>query len=206
MKSRRHGKEGASAKAGGPSGPVPPKPETRAPSVTERLSEEELASVERIERDAAERVAKRSRKLESSIALTLVGLSILAIIGSRSIVVSQDTAGFEPRTWPTIISALALALSILLAVVVYTRPPFERDDLEITTRPGWYRFGATVLLSALFILAWDLSENFVVPCAVMLVVLVWIYDGRGWKALLAFPVLLTAFVFVLFDTVLRIPL
>lgn len=205
MRSRR-GPEGASAKAKGPSGPVPSEQETPAPSLTEQLSEEELASVERIERETATRVAKPSRKLEKTIALTLVGLSILAIIGSRSIVVTHDTAGFEPRTWPTIISALALAMSVMLVFVVFTRPPFERDDLETTSRRGWYRFATTILLSAVFVVAWQLSGNFVVPCAVLLAILVWVYDGRGWKALLAFPVLLTAFIYVLFHTVLRIPL
>jgi hypothetical protein len=55
-------------------------------------------------------------------------------------------------------------------------------------------------------MAWTLSGNFVVPSVVLLVLLMWVNDGRGLKALVFYPILTVTFIYLLFHTLLRVPL
>jgi hypothetical protein len=174
--------------------------------MTEGISAEELALVEAMEREVAALQAKPSRKLEVSIALSLVVLCLLGILGSRLIAVRTETGGIDPRWWPTVMCGVALALSVMLTVIAFTRPPFDREDLEVTNRSGWVRLAWTIVLSALYIVAWTLSGNFVIPSVILLIALMWVYDGRGWKALVIFPVATVVGIYLLFHTLLKVPL
>lgn len=206
MTPRRRGRGSSSAKAEGPLGSDNSEQDTSTPGRLDGNSSEELASAERIERDAAKHRAKPSGALERVLALALVAISIAGVIGSRSIDVANETGGFDPRWWPTIITAISLLLSIMLTVVAFTKPPFDRDDIDAISQGGWYPFTVTVILTSLFVVAWQLTGNFVVPCAIMLGALIWAYGGRGWKALLLFPVLTTTLLYLLFHTLLKVPL
>ena len=180
--------------------------QTAVPTLTEGITAEELALVEEMEREVAALQAKPSRKLERGIGITLVVLSIAGLIGSRVVTVRTETGGVDPRWWPTVICAAALALSLMLIVVSITKPPFDREDLEVTNRAGWQRLIWTIILSVLYIMAWTLSGNFVVPSVVLLVLLMWVNDGRGLKALVFYPILTVTFIYLLFHTLLRVPL
>lgn len=206
MKLRRNEQKGSTVKAGEPSWASTSEEETFAPSLAEGISVEELALVEKMEREVGALHAKPSRKLEWAIAIILVLLSIVGIIGSRTITVRTETGGVDPRWWPTVIFALMLALSFLLAFIAYTKPPFDREDLEVTNRGGWDRLIWTTIFLTLYIVAWTLSENFAVPSVVLLAVLMWVYDGRGWRALVIYPVVTVTFISLLFHTLLKVPL
>lgn len=206
MKFRRTKQEGSAADAAEPSGLSSGDGETAVPSLNEGISAEELALVEEMEREVHALEAKPSRKLERLIAISLVVLSSGGIIASRLIAVRTETGGIDPRWWPTVICVLTLGLSLLLTVVSLTKPPFDREDLEVTNRGGWYRLMWTIIFSALYIVAWTLSENFVIPSVLLLVILMWTYDGRGWKALVIYPVVTVTGIYLLFHTLLKVPL
>lgn len=206
MKLRRTKKGGSAADAEEPSGSAGSTDEESAPSLTEGISAEELALVEEMEREVAALQAPASRRLERGIAISLVVLSALGVFGSRIIGVRTETGGLDPRWWPTIICAISLGLSILLTVIAYTRPPFDRDDLEKTNGEGWVKLAWTVVLSTLYIVAWTLTENFIIPSVILLSALMWVYNGRGWKALVIFPVVTITFLYLLFHSLLRVPL
>lgn len=206
MKLRRNKLEGSAATAAGPSRRPESDGVTHATSLTEGVSPEELALVEEMEREVAALQAKPSRTLEQAIALSLVVLSVLGIIGSRLIGVRTETGGIDPRWWPTVMSGSTLALSLLLTVIAFTRPPFDREDLEVTNRGGWIRLVWTMVLASLYIVAWTLSGNFVIPSVILLAVLMWVYDGRGWKALVVYPIVTVAGIYLLFNTLLKVPL
>ncbi|MEO6826189.1 MAG: tripartite tricarboxylate transporter TctB family protein [Microbacteriaceae bacterium] len=206
MKRRRTKKGGSAANAEEPSGSAGSVDEVSAPSLTEGISEEELALVEEMEREVAALQAPSSRRLERAIALTLVVLSALGVFGSRIISVRTETGGLDPRWWPTVICAISLGLSMLLTVIAYTRPPFDRDDLERTNREGWIKLAWSIILLALYIVAWTLSENFVVPSVVLLAALMWVYHGRTWMALVIYPIVTVTFLYLLFHSLLRVPL
>jgi hypothetical protein len=206
VKLGRRKEEGSAAEAAEPSGRPGSDTSTHVPSLTEGISAEELALVEQMEREVAELQAKPSRKLEVGIAIGLVVLSAAGVLASRGLGVRTETGGVDPRWWPTVICALSLVLSVALLIVALTRPPFDRDDLEVSNRGGWYRLTITLVVLALYMVAWTLSGNFVIPSVLLLVVLMWVYDGRGWKALLVYPIATIAFIYLLFHTLLRVPL
>ncbi len=218
MKFRRTKHEGSATETAGPSGLLPGSTseapsgpssggeETDAPSLNEGISADELALVEEREREVRALEAKPSRKLEVLIAITLVILSTGGIIASGLISLRTETGGIDPRWWPTVLCVITLVLALMLTVVSLTRPPFDREDLEVTNRGGWYRLVWTIILSALFVVAWTLSGNFVIPAMLLLVILMWIYDGRGWKALVIYPVGMIVGIYLLFHTLLKVPL
>lgn len=206
MKLHRAKPEGSPVNAAEPFRRPDSDEQTAVPTLTEGITAEELALVEEMEREVAALQAKPSRKLERGIGITLVVLSIAGLIGSRVVTVRTETGGVDPRWWPTVICAAALALSLMLIVVSITKPPFDREDLEVTNRAGWQRLIWTIILSVLYIMAWTLSGNFVVPSVVLLVLLMWVNDGRGLKALVFYPILTVTFIYLLFHTLLRVPL
>lgn len=203
MPIRRRGTGGPSAQAADPSGP---ESEEQKLNRVARVSKEESALAERIELDAIKHQASPSRTLEKTVAFVLVAGSCAALIGARNIDVANETGGYDPRWWPTIITVIVLLLSIMLAIVAFVRPPFERDNVDSISDGGWTRLGATAVVTLLFIYGWRLSGNFVVPCALFLGALIWSYGGKGWKAILVFPVVTTAMIYVLFHTILKVPL
>jgi len=206
VKVRRAKPEDSVAPATEPSG-RPDKPtQTSVPSLAEGISAEELALVEQMEREVAELQAKPSRRLEQAIASVLVLLSIIGILGSRAIPVRTETGGIDPRWWPTVMCAITLVLALALLVVSLTKPPYDREDLEVSNRGGWYRLLWTIVVATVYIIAWTLTGNFVIPSVLLLVVLMWVYDGRGWKALVVYPLVTVAFIYLLFHTLLKVPL
>lgn len=136
----------------------------------------------------------------------MLGLSLLGYFGAQSIAVANETDGIDPRWWPANICLVAIALSLMLLVVSLCRPPFDRDDLEPLSEGGWFRLFATLLLATAFVIAWQLTENFVIPCALLLAALVWVYSGRGWKTLVLFPIITSVSIYLLFHTLLKVPL
>ena len=174
--------------------------------MTEGVSEQELAAIERHEREVAQRQAAPSRALERATGLALILISAVALIGSRQIEVRVQAPGVGPRWWPSILAGIAVVLSITLTIIGFVRLPAERDGIESASRPGWVRFGTTIVITTLFIVAWWTTGNFVVPCVLMLAALLFSYGSRSWRALLLFPVLTTALVYVLFHLLLQVPL
>lgn len=155
--------------------------------------------------DVTSRAARSSRRLEIGAALaTLLASGGLLMLAFR-ISVRTETGGVDPRWWPLVLSGVGLALSALLLVVALVRPPFERDDLEVTGRDGWTRLVLAVIIAALYLVAWDLV-GFVIPTLVFLIALLWVFGRRRWKGLIIFPIAMTAFIYGLFDFVLKVPL
>lgn len=140
------------------------------------------------------------------VSCALVVLSVAGLVGSRLIDVPHDSGTIGPRWWPSVLSLIALALSVLLTAVTFTRPPIDRDDLDATTRSGWRQFVATAVLALLFVAAWKYAVSFLVPCALLLAALLWLYGTRRWKPLVFFPLGMTAAIFVLFQLLLKVPL
>jgi len=121
----------------------------------------------------------------------------------------------DARTWPTVLGVLGVLFAVALLVVAITRPPSAREDLESTTRSGWARAGLTLLLSAGFVAVWGVSEIiafgyriqlFPIAVAVFMAALMLVYGQRRWLGLIAHPIGVAAFIYVLFGMLLRIPL
>lgn len=157
-------------------------------------------------RDEAHAVpARPSKRLEIvSAAIALVGFVGVALLAG-GIEVRAETGGVDPRWWPRLLGMVGAALAVPLLVIAVVRRPAERDDLQDATRQGRLRTLVAVALSALYIGAWPLL-GFLVTTLVFLVAMTYVFGGRGWKTLIVFPAALTAFIYLLFDTTLQVPL
>lgn len=149
--------------------------------------------------------ARPSRRLEIIIAVTALVLSVTALILSRNIHLRMDTGGLNPRWWPTVLSILATVLSSILIGMSMFGPAMSRGELESGHHDGWVRMALALALSALYVLAWG-SIGYVIPTAVYLAALLWVFGLRSWKGLIAFPLVTTAFIYGLFHFMLRVPL
>ncbi len=148
--------------------------------------------------------AEPSRRLEIGSALValafLGGLAFLA----RRIEVRAETGGIDPRWWPELLGTVGCVLAVALLVVAVVRPS-DRGDLEATTRSGVVRLVATVALAAAYLVVWPLV-GFLVATPVFLLAAVVLFGARGWRTLVLFPLLTTAGIYLLFHTLLEVPL
>ncbi len=148
--------------------------------------------------------APRSRPLEIvCAALAVAGTGVL-ILFAQSIELRRETGGIDPRWWPQVLGLVGLALAVLLLVVALVRPPAQRD-VEPATRPGWLRLGAAVSLAVVFVVLWPVA-GFLPTAPVFLCAATYLFGGRGWKALVLYPVALSGLAFLLFHTLLKVPL
>ena len=114
---------------------------------------------------------------------------------------------FSPRWWPETLAVLLLVLSAVLAAGTLLRPgaAVEEDAPEAATRQGTWRLTAMLASIAGYGVLWYFVD-FRVSTAVLFVALTWLGGGRGWKALILFPIAVTAILYLLFGVLLRVPL
>jgi len=121
----------------------------------------------------------------------------------------------DARFWPTVLGWAGVVIAGWRLAVVLRSAPDDRDDLERVQEGGPRRLLLTLVASVAFVALWNLRSVvaagfelriFPYAAAVALVGLTWLYGGRGWKALVLFPVATTALIYVLFHSLLRIPL
>lgn len=154
---------------------------------------------------APELAAASSRRLEVTTAAVALVLSVCGYFLAQGLEIRTETGGVDPRWWPTLLSLLAAALSVALLLIAILRPPFDRSDLEVASKQGWTRLGIALVCAILFVVLWQLA-GYLVATPIFLAALLWVFGGRGWKTLILFPVLTTAFTYVLFHTLLKVPL
>jgi hypothetical protein len=140
------------------------------------------------------------------VASALVALVVLGGVAflARRIEVRTETGGIDPRWWPELLGTVGVCLAVALLVVVLARP-LDRGELEATTREGFVRLAVTVAITAAYLVLWPML-GFLVVTPILLLALLVVFGGRGWRGLIGFPVLTTAFVYLLFHTLLEVPL
>jgi energy-converting hydrogenase Eha subunit E len=165
----------------------------------------------------AEVVARPSRWLEIAAAgVALVFMAAYLILVLQIDLRRESAPGqIDARFWPTMLGVLGVVIAGWRLVYAMVRPPADRDDLERMQRGGMRRLVLTVALTVVYLALWELraviafgySFNlFVFITPVFLFALLYIYGARSWKTFVLFPVITTAFIYVLFGMLLRIPL
>lgn len=156
------------------------------------------------EREAEQPGLPPSRPLE--IVTAVVSLLVFALVTwlAGRIELRAETGGIDPRWWPRALGLAGMAVSAALLVVAVVRT-IPRDDIESTTRTGWIRLGVVLAATAAFAVAWP-AVGFLPSALVYALVLIAVLGGRGWKTLVIFPVGVTAFIYLLFHTLLKVPL
>lgn len=161
--------------------------------------------------------APPSRPLEIAVALVALGVTGTYLFLSTQITLRSEAAPgqMDARFWPLVLGTLGVAMSILLLVIAVTRPAAGREDIEVRQPGGVVRVVLTCVLTIAFVFLWSLSsvvafgyrfELFPILTALYLFVLMLLYGQRKWLGLIIYPIAVTAFIYVLFGMLLRIPL
>ncbi len=158
-----------------------------------------------------------SRLMEIAFAAVALTLCVGYLVLSMQIELRREAGPgqIDARFWPLVLGSAGVAASIALLVIAVTRPPALRDDLEHIRSGGVARVVVTCLITAAFVALWSMTaiiafgyriEIFPIITAVYMGVLLRLYGLRNWIGLIAYPLAVTAFIYVLFGILLRIPL
>ena len=121
----------------------------------------------------------------------------------------------DARFWPMVLAVAAVVVSLVILALAITRPAPGREDLDRIQPGGVVRVIATLLIAGAFIAVWSLGsvilfgyriEVFPIAAAVLMSALMLLYGHRRWLSLIIYSVSVTAFVYVVFGMLLRIPL
>lgn len=161
--------------------------------------------------------AAPSRAIEITFAVVTVAFCATYLALGTQIDLRRDAAPgqIDARFWPTVLGSTGVGLSVVLLVTSITRPVMAREGVERLERGGLLRVLGTCALTLGYIGLWSYAsvslfgfryELFPIATALLLAALLWLYGHRGWVGLIVYPVATTAFIYVLFGIVLRIPL
>jgi len=161
--------------------------------------------------------AAPSRGIEIAFAAVALAFTAGYLFLSTQITLRQEAlpGQIDARFWPLVLGVAGVAASLVLLVVAIAKPAPSRDDLEIVRPGGVRRVVLTCVATLVYVIVWSISsvvllgyriELFPIVTAVYLVVLMLVYGHRRLLSLILYPIVLTAFIYVLFGMLLRVPL
>ncbi len=161
--------------------------------------------------------ARPSRPLEIAFAAIALAFSSGYLFLGTQIPLRREAAPgqIDARFWPMLIGVSAVVVAVCLLVVAITRPAQGREDLERIQAGGVRRVVVTLLISGAFVALWSVGsvvlfryriELFPIAAALLVAALMLVYGHRRWLSLVIYTVVLTAFIYVVFGLLLRIPL
>ncbi|CAD5142099.1 Tripartite tricarboxylate transporter TctB family protein [Microbacterium sp. Nx66] len=161
--------------------------------------------------------ATASRPLEIAFAAVALAITAGYLFLATQIPLRREAAPgqIDARFWPLVIGVTGVAIAIALLAVAITRPAPTREDLERIQPGGVLRVIATIAIAGAFIALWSLGsvilfgyriEVFPIACALLMAALMLLYGHRRWLSLVIYSAAVTAFVYVVFGMLLRIPL
>ncbi|MFB8188508.1 tripartite tricarboxylate transporter TctB family protein [Microbacterium sp. NPDC055988] len=161
--------------------------------------------------------APASRRLEIVFAVVALAFTSGYLFLSTQIPLRREAAAgqIDARFWPLVIGVTGVVIAIALLAVAITRPAPTREDLERIQPGGYLRVIATLAITGAFIALWSLGsvillgyrvEVFPVAAALLMAALMLLYGHRRWLSLIIYSASVTAFVYVVFGMLLRIPL
>lgn len=161
--------------------------------------------------------APASRPIEIAFGVVALAFSAAFLFLTTQIPLRREAAPgqIDARFWPMVIAVTAVVISLAILAIALTRPAPGREDLERIQPGGVVRVVATLAITCAFIGVWSVStvilfgyriEIFPIACAVLLAALMLLYGHRRWLSLIIYSASVTAFVYVVFGMLLRIPL
>lgn len=161
--------------------------------------------------------AAASRPLEIALAAVALAFSAGYLFLSTQIVLRREAppGQIDARFWPLVLGTSAVAVALLLLVIAISRPAPSRDEIDRIQPGGVVRVIVSGILTIAFVAAWGFSsmvlfgyriQMFPVAAALYLFALMLVFGQRRWVGLVVYPLAVTAFIYVLFGMLLRIPL
>ncbi|MFJ2544307.1 tripartite tricarboxylate transporter TctB family protein [Microbacterium sp. NPDC087589] len=161
--------------------------------------------------------ARASKPLEICFAVVALAFSAGYLVLATQIPLRREAAAgqIDARFWPMVIAVTAVVIALVLLALALTRPASGREDLDRIQPGGVLRVALTLVITGAFIAVWSLGtvilfgyriEVFPVAAAVLMAALMLLYGHRRWVSLIIYSLSVTAFVYVVFGMLLRIPL
>lgn len=161
--------------------------------------------------------ARPSRALEIAFGVVALAFTSGFLALSTQIHLRREAAPgqIDARFWPLVLGVCAVVVSIIILVYALTRPAAGREDVERIQPGGATRVIVTLVLSGVFVALWSLGsvilfgyriEVFPIAAALLMAALMLVYGHRRWLSLIIYTVAVTAFIYVVFGMLLRIPL
>lgn len=161
--------------------------------------------------------ADASRPLEIAFAAVALAVSAAYLYLGTQIELRQEAAPgqIDARFWPLLIGTGAVSASIALLVFAIVKPAPSRDDIDRLQPGGVLRVLGTIVLTLIYVGLWSVAsvvafgyriELFPIITALYMIALMLLFGHRRWVSLLVYPIAVTAFIYVLFGMLLRIPL
>jgi hypothetical protein len=161
--------------------------------------------------------AHPSRRLEVTFAVVALAFAAGYLMLALQIPLRRAAAAgqIDARFWPTVLGVSAVAVAVVLLAIAVTRPAPTREDVERIQPGGVLRVVITLAIVVAFVALWSLGavilfgyriEVFPVAAGLLMASLMLAYGHRRWLSLLIYSVAVTAFVYVVFGMLLRIPL
>lgn len=149
--------------------------------------------------------ARPSARMEVLVAVLALVASAGVIYLARTLELRVELGSLGPRWWPTLLGIGGVLLSALLVTMAFSKGAQSRGDLLAGTPEGVRRVAAVLAVTVLYVVAWQLV-GYAPATWLMLLATMWLSGARGVKGLVLFPLITTAFIVVLFSSILRVPL
>ena len=161
--------------------------------------------------------AAASRPLEILFAAVALAFTASYLYLGTQIPLRQEAAPgqIDARFWPLLLGVTGVAVSIALLVIAIVRPAPSREDIEPIQPGGIVRVIATCALTGVYVGLWSVAsvvafgyriELFPIITALFMASLMLLFGQRRWLGLVLYPLAVTAFIYVLFGVLLRVPL
>jgi hypothetical protein len=146
----------------------------------------------------------RVRRLIGPAAALAVGGTVLLL--TQNIAEPDIATGLSPRWWPGILGGTICLLSIGVAIKDQLVTADKSDDeLMKPTRLGMIRVAAVIAAAIGYGVLWYFLD-FRIATFVLVAGLAFIIGGRGWRALVLFPFVVSLVLYALFVLLLKVPL
>ncbi|MFS0894484.1 tripartite tricarboxylate transporter TctB family protein [Microbacterium sp. 179-I 3D3 NHS] len=161
--------------------------------------------------------AAASRPLEIAFGIVALAFTAGYVFLATQIPLRREAAAgqIDARFWPMVVGVSGVVIAIAILAIAITRPAPTREDLERIQPNGYVRVVATIAIALVFVAIWSLGsvilfgyriEVFPIATALLMAGLMLLYGHRRWLSLIIYSVSVTAFVYVVFGILLRIPL
>lgn len=161
--------------------------------------------------------ARSSKVIEVAFSTVALVVTTAYLVLGTQIELRQAAAPgqIDARFWPIVLGTLSVAVSVALLVGAIVRPAPDRSDIEPIQPNGVLRVVSTAGLTLGYVAIWTFSsfvafgyriELFPIITGVFMIALMLLYGQRRWLGLILYPVLVTAFIYVVFGLLLRVPL
>lgn len=149
--------------------------------------------------------ASASPLMEQVFAVGILAFGLTVLQGARQITLRNEIGGFDARAWPILIGWCLVITSVWVVIGAFTRRRAQRD-VEPATRSGWTQVVATVAITVVLLAFWYGEVSLLYLAPAYLIGLNLIFGMRNIKALAVFPAVITGFLYLVFQLLLKVPL